>query len=209
MAASFSVVTRDEAASQRSAAAESREGLRAELERHESQLKALGAQRPSAAVQAEMQGQAVSPPIWRDANECRVLKSDYWQRACRDVVRIRKGLANFLAYDTVAGRIAELRDELNKKEASSTDVPIAKLVKAITRLDANKAVMWFSVVFAAAIELVAGFGLAFVHMAHRAQLRIPQRKLAQRLSAAERSVLIAPSSGSAAGSNSWVPHNQS
>ena len=41
----------------------------------------------------------------------------------------------------------------------------------------DKAVMWFSVVFAAAIELVAGFGLAFVQMDHRAQWRIPQREL--------------------------------
>jgi hypothetical protein len=177
MAASFSVVARDEAATQRSAAAESREGLRAELGRQEAQLKALGTQRPVAAVQAELQGQAVPPSIWRDSNECRVLKSDYWQRACRDVVRIRKELANSLAYEKVAGRIAELQGELNKKEASSTDVPIAKLVKALTRFDGDKAVMWFSVVFAAAIELVAGFGLAFVQMDHRAQWRIPQREL--------------------------------
>ena len=69
----------------------------------------------------------------------------------------------------------------------------------------DKAVMWFSVVFAAAIELVAGLGLAFVQMDHCAQWRIRQCELAQRLSAAEPSVLIAPSSVSAAGPNSLVP----
>jgi hypothetical protein len=198
MAASFSVVTRDDALTQRSHAAESREGLRAELKRQVLQLQVLGAQRPVAVVQAELQAQAVPPSIWRDSHACRMLNSDYWQRACRDVVRIRKELANSLAYEKVASRIAELQGELNQKGASSTDVPIAKIL-------GEKAVMWFSVVFAAAIELVAGLGLAFVQMAHRAQWQIRQCELAQRLSAAEPSVLIAPSSASAAGSNSLVP----
>jgi hypothetical protein len=59
MAASFSVVTRADATTQRSAAAESRQDLRAELQRQESQLKVLGTQRPVVAVKAELQGQAV------------------------------------------------------------------------------------------------------------------------------------------------------
>jgi hypothetical protein len=53
MAASFSVVTRADAVTQRSAAAES---LRTELQRQESQLKAFGTQRPVAAMQSELQG---------------------------------------------------------------------------------------------------------------------------------------------------------
>jgi hypothetical protein len=183
-------------------------------------------------VQAELQAQAVPPSVWRDSDECRVLKSDYWQRACRDVVRMRKELANSLAYEKVAGRIAELQGELNQKKASSTEFPIEKILHVLLgensksggptkekSIDAHegggssrssdkpgdKAVMWFSVVFAAAIELVAGLGLAFVQMDHCAQWRIRQRELAQGLSAAEPSVLIAPSSVSAARSNSLVP----
>jgi hypothetical protein len=73
MAASFSVVTRADGVTQRSVAAESRQDLRAELQRQEAQLKALGTPRPVAVVQAELQGQAVPPSIWRDSNECRVL----------------------------------------------------------------------------------------------------------------------------------------
>src|SRR5262249_54079835 len=105
MAASFSVVTRADGVTQRSVAAESRQDLRAELQRQEAQLKALGTLRPVTVVQAELQGQAVPPSIWRDSNECRVLNSDYWQRACRDVVRIRKELAAAKAYEKATDQV--------------------------------------------------------------------------------------------------------
>jgi hypothetical protein len=208
MAASFSVVTRADATTQRSAAAESRQDLRAELQRQESQLKALGTQRPVAAVEAELESQAVPPSIWRESNECRVLNSDYWQRACRDVVRLRKELAASLAYEKVTGRIAGLRHELNRTEAFSTEVPIAKLLTTITGFDGDKGVMWYSLVFAAAFEIVAGLGFAFVQMTNRAQWLIRRREFVERLSGAQLAAIDIPSSTPDANPNSVAPRRQ-
>jgi hypothetical protein len=75
-----------------------------------------------AVVETEIESQAVSSSIWRDSNECHVLTSDYWQRACRDVLRTRKELAAALAYEKVTGKIAELRQELNRSEPISTEL---------------------------------------------------------------------------------------
>jgi hypothetical protein len=208
MAASFSVVTRTDGVTQRSVAAESRQDLRTELQRQEAQLKALGTPRPVAVVQAELQGQAVPPPIWRDSNECRVLNSDYWQRACREVVRIRKELAAAKAYEKATDRATELRHELSQTEVSSTDVPIAALITELTGYDGKKGAMWYSVVFAAAFEIVAGLGFAFVHLTNRAQWRIRQRDLHEQLLCAPLGAIVIPSSVPGASSNSVAPGQQ-
>jgi hypothetical protein len=208
MAASFSVVTRADAVTQHSDAAVSRDGLRTGLQSQESQIKVLGVQRPVAVVDAELQSQAVPPSIWRESNECRVLNSDYWQRACRDVVRIRKELAAAKAYEKATNRVTELRHELSQSEASSTDVPIAELVTELTGFDGKKGAMWYSVVFAAAFEIVAGLGFAFVHLTNRAQWRIRQQDLVKRLSSAQLGAIDVPSSASDANSNSVSPRQQ-
>jgi hypothetical protein len=208
MAASFSVVTRADGVTQRSVAAESRQDLRAELQRQEAQLKALGTPHPVAVVQTELQGQAVPPSIWRDSNECRVLNSHYWQRACRDVVRIRKELAAAKAFEKATDRVTELRHELSQSEASSTDVPIAELVTELTGFDGKKGAMWYSVVFAAAFEIVAGLGFAFVHLTNRAQWRIRQQDLVKRLSSAQLGAIDVPSSAPPANSSSVSPRQQ-
>jgi hypothetical protein len=207
MAASFSIVTRADAVTQRSDAAESRQDLRAELQRQQSQLTALGVQRPVTAVEAELQNQAVPASVWRDSNECRLLNSDYWQRACREVVRIRKELAAAQAYERATGRIAELRQQLNRSEPVSNDIPLARLITALTGFNGENGVMWFSVAFAAAIEIVAGLGLSFVQMTNRAQWRIRQRDLAERLLSAPLGAIVIPNSVPGASSNS-VAHSQ-
>jgi hypothetical protein len=193
---------------QRTAATESRQDLRAELQRHEWQLKALGVQRPVAAIEAELQSQAVPPSIWRESNECRVLNSDYWQRACRDVVRIRKELAAARSYEKSTGRIAELRRVLTRTEPVSTDIPLARLITALTGFNGENGVMWFSVAFAAAIEIVAGLGLAFVQMANHAQWRIRQRDLLERLSSVQLGAIDVPSSLPDANSHAVAPNQQ-
>jgi hypothetical protein len=208
MAASFSVVTRADAVTQRTAATESRQELRAELQRQESQLKALGVQRPVAAVEAELQSQAVPPSIWRDSNECHVLNSDYWQRACRDVVRIRKELAAARSYEKSTGRIGELRLELTRTDPVSTDIPLARLITALTGFNGEIGVMWFSVAFAAAIEIVAGLGLAFVQMTNHAQWLIRQRDLMERVSSVQLGAIDVPSSEPQSGCNSVAPNQQ-
>jgi hypothetical protein len=208
MAASFSVVTRADGVTQRSVAAESRQDLRAELQRQEAQLNALGTPRPVAVIEAELQGQAVPPSIWRDSNECRVLNSDYWQRACREVVRIRKELAAAKAFEKATDRVTKLRHELSQSEASSTDVPITELVTELTGFDGKKGEMLYSVVFAAAFEIVAGLGFAFMHLTNRAQWRIRQCDLVERLSSARLGAIDVPTSVPDANTHAVAPNQQ-
>jgi hypothetical protein len=134
--------------------------------------------------------------------------SDYWQRACRDVVRIRKELAAARSYETSIGRIAELRQELKKTEPVSNDIPLARLITALTGFNGENGVMWFSVAFAAAIEIVAGLGFAFVEMTNRAQWRIRQCDLVERLSSARLGAIHVPSSVPDANSHAVAPNQQ-
>jgi hypothetical protein len=58
------------------------------------------------------------------------------------------------------GPITKLRQELTQTKASSTDVPVAKIVTAITGFDGDKGIIRYAVVSAAAIEIVAGLRFA-------------------------------------------------
>jgi hypothetical protein len=61
---------------------------------------------------------------------------------------------------------------------------MARLITA-ANFDGETGLMWFAVVLAAAIVLVAGLGLAFVQMAHRAHWRVRQHDLAEQHSRAQ------------------------
>jgi hypothetical protein len=68
--------------------------------------------------------------------------------------------------------------------------------------------MWYSIVFAAAFEIVAGLGFAFVQMTNRAQWRIRQRDLGERLLSPPLGAIDLPSSAPGASSNSVAPSQQ-
>ena len=173
MAAMFLVITRTDGVSQRTANADARQDLRTELQRYEAQLGALGVQRPVAAVRAQLDALSVTPTIWRDSNECR-LNSEYWRRACREVVRTRMELATTQAYEVAASRVSELKGELARSEIASPGNPLALLIADTTGFDGERGAMWFSLLFAAAIEIVAGLGLAFVHLTDQARWLVHQ-----------------------------------
>jgi hypothetical protein len=117
-------------------------------------------------------------------------------------------LAAAKAYEKATDRATELRHELSQTEVSSTDVPIAALITELTGFDGKKGAMWYSVVFAAAFEIVAGLGFAFVHLTNRAQGRIRQRDLHERLLSAPLGAIVIPSSAPGASSNSVAPSQQ-
>jgi hypothetical protein len=68
--------------------------------------------------------------------------------------------------------------------------------------------MWFSIVFAAAIEIVAGLGFAFVQMTNRAQWLMRQRELVECLTDAQLGLPSSASSVLQANSNSVAPRHQ-
>jgi hypothetical protein len=195
MVATFSVVTRADGAMQRAATSETRQDLRTELWQQESQLKLLGVQRPAAVVQAELQSQVVPAAMWRETSDCHITNSTYWQRACRDVVRLRTELAAALAYDKAVGHVEQLRRDLARAEIVSTGMPMAQVVSTITGFDGETGSTWLSLMFAAAIEIVAGLGMAFVQLADRAQSLIRQRDLIGRLNQPQASAQISAISG--------------
>jgi dihydroxyacetone kinase-like predicted kinase len=95
---------------------EIRSNTKAELAAVEQQLAALSrpaVPRPAKTVREELTATSVPPSAWKDSKECNgIQESVYFQRACAQVVRLRRELVATQEYERLSARAGELRKGL-------------------------------------------------------------------------------------------------
>lgn len=144
---------------------EIRGNSKAELAAVEQQIAAFtrtGVPRPAKTVREDLAAQIVPPGVWKDSNECNgIRESAYFQKACAQVVRLRRELVAAEEYERLSTRAGELRKGLADAPIVATSDPLPEAFSAtlgrVLPVSGNEGV---ALLLTVVVELMSAFGFA-------------------------------------------------
>lgn len=143
---------------------EGRANIKAELVALERRLKALAEPkmpRPAATVREALAGEKVPPGVWRHSQEClNIRRSGYFQKACANVLQLRRELAAAEDYAQLNTRVRALRESLAAAPPVATSDPLPEaFAVTIGRLLAPEGRVGVALLVTIVIEIMSCFGL--------------------------------------------------
>ena len=158
----FAVTTRAEANAARAQERADSSGWSTTVIRAESQLSTLSKARPAAVVQADLAAVTVPGLMWRRTRECTEVTTSEKQRACGQVVSLRREL--------IAAQVAErLEGTLNEARNASSDLssvdPQAAALSRMTGFSQRDVRTGLALLLAGLIEVASAMGFAIVGLA--------------------------------------------
>ena len=142
-----------------------RSGTESELASIEQQITALAEPkipRPAKAVREALATEAVPAAIWRDSRECLSIRdSNYFQKACRRVLELRRELTSAEEYERLDNRVRELRERLAGSPVIAVSDPLPEAFETslgrLVPLDGRSGV---ALILTTVVEIMSTLGFA-------------------------------------------------
>lgn len=164
----FAVSTREAVSASRKVDLETRHGWIVTVERAETGLAALGPQRPSSVIRADLDATVIDPKIWQWTRRCAELHNQLAQRACAPVLGLRRELAAADEAKRLETKAATARTQLATAPVVGPQPdPPATAIARITGVDEGTVRVGFALLLAGLVEAGSALGLALVSVTGR------------------------------------------